>query len=184
MIACAVLLLVPIYVKSRTSQDVPASAAFRALSSGRVSIKVSGAVLHPGVYEVPANSLAVSVIKMAEPLRPLVLHEIDYIAASPLRNGSGLKLVLQPDESYLLVPDQMTVPERLVLGIPLDISAMTEADFDRLPGIGPALARRIVECRQNNGGVLRVEDLSSVEGIGEKKFKILHGYFKDIVITK
>ena len=178
MVVCAALLLVPIYMKSRTSQDIPARAAFRALSSGRVSIKVSGAVLHPGVYEVPANSLAVSVIKMAEPLRPLVLHETDSIAATPLRNGSGLKLVLQPDGSYLLVPDQMAVPERLVLGIPLDISAMTEADFDRLPGIGPALAKRIVECRQNNGGVLRVEDLYLVDGIGEKKFNRLLEYFK------
>jgi competence protein ComEA len=71
----------------------------------------------------------------------------------------------------------MPVPERMVLGIPLDISVMSEADFDRLPGIGPALARRIVEYRQNNGGILRVEDLAAVQGIGEKKFNKLRAYF-------
>lgn len=184
MVACAVLLLVSLYMKSRTSQDLPAGAAFRALSSCRVSIKVSGEVLHPGVYEVPANSLAVSVIKMAEPLRPLEQHEIDSVAVASLRNGLELKLVLQPDGSYSVMSDQMAVPERLVLGIPLDISTMNEADFDHLPGIGPALARRIVEYRQNNGGVLRVEDLRLVEGIGEKKFKILCSYFKGLENTK
>jgi competence protein ComEA len=61
---------------------------------------------------------------------------------------------------------------------------LNEADFDRLPGVGPALAKRIVEYRQNNGGILRVEDLLAIEGIGEKKYQQLHGYFQQSVITK
>ncbi len=41
---------------------------FMLLSSGNVSVKVSGDVLHPGIYEVPANTLAMTVIKMAVPI--------------------------------------------------------------------------------------------------------------------
>jgi competence protein ComEA len=177
MIVCAALLLLSLAMKNRKSQDIPVHTVFRALSSGRVSVKVSGDVHHPGIYEVPANSLATGVINLAEPLRPLEQRMIGP-AARPLLNGSAVKLVVQPDGSPLLKVDQMTVPERLVLRIPLDIATMSEADFDRLPGIGPALAKRIIEYRQNNGGILHVDDLTAIEGIGEKKYKTIRSYFQ------
>jgi len=183
MVACATLLLVPIFMKSRTSQDTPACAAFRTLSSGRVRVKISGDVNHPGIYVVTAISLTPTVIEMAQPMRPLKQNVSDIIAAR-LQDGMSLKLELNGDGSHVVRFGQMTVAERLALRIPLDIKAMNEADFERLPGIGPALAKRIIEYRQNNGGIMRVEDLRSVEGIGEKKFKMFQGYFDDIVITK
>ncbi len=96
----------------------------------------------------------------------------------PLLNGSAVTLVQQADGSHLLTVDQMTASERMVLGIPLDISTMNEADFDRLPGIGPALAKRIVEYRQKNGGILSVGDLAAIEGIGEKKYNTIRAYFQ------
>ena len=176
MVACAALLFVPVYMKSRTRQEIPACTAFAALSSGRVSVKISGDVLYPGIYEVPANSLAVSVMKMAEIEGSPDKYDIASIKRS-LQHGSSLNIASQVDGSYLVTAGQMTVSERMVLKIPLDIAAMSESDFDRLPGIGPALARRIVVYRQKNGGILRVEDLAAVDGIGEKKFKMLSGYF-------
>lgn len=178
MIACAALLFLPVTMKSRKNQDIPALTAFHALSSGRLLIKVCGDVRHPGIYEVSANSLAESAIKLAEPLRPLKQYKIDTAAARPLLDGSAVKLSLLPDGSPMLTVEQMTVPERLVLGIPLNISTMSEADFDRLPGIGPALARRIIAYRQNNGGILRADDLAAIDGIGEKKYKMIHPYFQ------
>ena len=177
MVVCAALLLVPVFVKSRTSQGKPGRAAFSVVSGARISVKVSGAVRHPGIYVVAANSMADSVIKMAVPLRPLELPPNQRGAVS-LANGSTLSLVRQQDGSQLLKAGSMTVPERMTLGVPLDITQMNEADFDRLPGIGPTLARRIIEYRQNNGGVLRVTDLRSVEGIGEKKYKMMKEYFQ------
>jgi competence protein ComEA len=177
MIACAALLLLPVTMKSRTSKNIPARAAFYALSSGRVSVKISGDVLHPGIYEVPANSLAISVIIMAEPVRLLKQVTIDP-AARTLLNGSAVTLVQQANDSYLLTVDKMTVSERMVLEIPLDISTMNEADFDRLPGIGAALTKRIAEYRQKNGGKLCVGDLAAIEGIGEKKYNKIQAYFQ------
>lgn len=177
MIACAALLFLPVLLKSRKNRDIPALAAFRVLSSGKVSVKVGGDVIHPGIYEVPANSLAVGVINLAEPVYPLKQLVIDPAVCS-LRNGSAVILAARPDGSYSLTIDQMSVPERMILGIPLDISTMNEADFDRLPGIGPALSKRIVGYRQNNGGVLRVGDLAAIEGIGEKKLRKVQMYFQ------
>jgi competence protein ComEA len=177
IVVCAALLFLPVAMKSRTSQEVTARPAFQVLSSGRVHIKVSGEVSHPGLYEMPANSLAISAIILAVPLRPLNKYMI-IPEDGPLMNGSTVNVAVNSDGSHLIMQGHMTVAERMVLKIPLDIATMSEADFDRLPGIGPALAKRITEYRQNNGGILRVEDLAAIDGIGEKKYKRYRTYFQ------
>ena len=184
MIVCAALVLLPLYINSRPSQNLSARPAFRVLSSGRMMIKVSGDVHHPGVYEVPANTMAVTATNMAQPLRPLGRLENETITAPPLQNGQTVTLAIQSDGTHKITFDRMTVPERMVLGIPLDISTMSEADFVRLPGIGPALAKRIVIHRQLNGGVLRVNDLGAIEGIGEKKLAMLRKFFPSAETNK
>jgi competence protein ComEA len=53
----------------------------------------------------------------------------------------------------------------------LDLNRATEQDFERLPGIGPVLARRIVQYRQTKGTFQAVEQLRHVKGIGKKTFE-------------
>lgn len=50
------------------------------------------------------------------------------------------------------------------------INRADETELDTLPGIGPALAKAIVEYREENGGFSSLEELMEVPGIGEKKF--------------
>lgn len=180
MVGCAALLCVPMAMKSRKSQENPALTVFHALSSGRISVKVSGDVSHPGIYEIGVNSLAVHVINMAEPMRPVKPFLIEGHTPQ-LLNGSAVNLLITPDGSPVLTVGQMTVPERLILNIPLDIASMSEMDFGYLPGIGAALAQRIVMRRQKNGGTLHVEELATIEGIGDKKYTMLRNYFQGTV---
>lgn len=49
-----------------------------------------------------------------------------------------------------------------------DINRATEAEWDELPGIGPAKARAIVEDRERNGPFRDIDDLMRVKGIGPK----------------
>ncbi len=49
---------------------------------------------------------------------------------------------------------------------PLDINEASTTQLEALPGVGPALARRIVEARARLGGFRTVEDLIDVRGIG------------------
>jgi competence protein ComEA len=53
---------------------------------------------------------------------------------------------------------------------PLNINTATLAQLEALPGLGRAVAERIVEYRDKNGTFKKVEDLMNVKGIGEKSF--------------
>ena len=56
----------------------------------------------------------------------------------------------------------------------LDVNLATEEDFERLPGIGPVLARRIVEYRKTRGAFQDIDQLRRVKGIGKKTFERIH----------
>lgn len=185
MVVCTALLFVPFYIESRSSQKISARPAFHVLSSNRkIVVKISGDVRYPGIYEVAANSMADTVIKMAEPGSRFVHARAATDVTTPLLHGAAIDLATEVDGTHHITVGMMTVQERMVLGIPLDISKMSEADFDRLPGIGPALARRIVMHRQNNGGIVGVDDLSGVEGIGEKKLEMIRSYVQPAVYNR
>jgi competence protein ComEA len=53
---------------------------------------------------------------------------------------------------------------------PVNLNTANAAQLEALPGIGKAMAERIVEYRQKNGGFKKAEDLMNVRGIGEKNF--------------
>jgi len=51
---------------------------------------------------------------------------------------------------------------------PVDLNRATPAELDALPGIGPVLARRIVEHRERAGRYRDVDELLAVPGIGPR----------------
>jgi competence protein ComEA len=53
----------------------------------------------------------------------------------------------------------------------IDINQATVIDLQKLPGIGPSLAKQIVAYRNKHGPFKRVEDLMVIKGIGFKKWK-------------
>ncbi len=53
----------------------------------------------------------------------------------------------------------------------ININTATAEQLQTLPGIGPALAKTIIEHRTKSGKFSRIEELINVKGIGEKKFQ-------------
>jgi competence protein ComEA len=63
-----------------------------------------------------------------------------------------------------------------ILILALNLNTATAEQLDKLPGVGPALAKRIIEFREKRGGFKRIEELLAVPGISEKKWKDLRAY--------
>lgn len=53
----------------------------------------------------------------------------------------------------------------------VNINTATQNELDELPGIGPAIAQRIIEYREENGNFQKIEDLQNVKGIGDAKYE-------------
>lgn len=52
---------------------------------------------------------------------------------------------------------------------PVNLNTGTLADFDSLPGIGPAIAQRILDYRRAHGGFTSIDELLAVPGFGTAK---------------
>jgi competence ComEA-like helix-hairpin-helix protein len=68
--------------------------------------------------------------------------------------------------------------DRLRDGEPLDLNRATAAELELLPGVGPRLARDIVQERTRRGGFRSLEALDAVRGIGPKKLAKLRPFLR------
>jgi DNA uptake protein ComE-like DNA-binding protein len=60
----------------------------------------------------------------------------------------------------------------------VDLSSAGQAELESLPGIGPVLARRILEHRARAGGFAAVEELLAVPGVGPRLIDRLRGHVR------
>ena len=72
------------------------------------------------------------------------------------------------DEFPVIVPSSVDTEPQVV-----NINTATAQDFESLPGIGPVMAQRIVDYRDEHGPFKSVEELTKVKGIGESKLEEL-----------
>ena len=77
----------------------------------------------------------------------------------PMPRRSSPPEVIRLDDVLVLLP-------RFVESAPIDINRATLDDLITLPGIGPALAQRIIDYRSEHGPFRSVEELERVSGIG------------------
>jgi competence protein ComEA len=71
-----------------------------------------------------------------------------------------------------------TLSVLLALLAVFNLNTATETELETLPGVGPALAKRIVEFRREKGGFRRMEELLAVPGVSEKKWQTLKQYLR------
>lgn len=135
-----------------------------------IAIHVSGAVLNPGVYELPEGSRANDAIEAA-----------GGASEDAVPDALNLARVLSDGEQIIVptVEEQERLEEAAVAGQTLDaggkvnINTATVEQLDSLPGVGESTAQKIIADREENGPFGSPEDLKRVSGIGDKKYEDL-----------
>ncbi len=131
-----------------------------AVAPNPVFVEMVGEVARPGVYSFPAPPTLPEVWRRAGGPEPLPQSD------STISSGSRIE-VTHTTGAYRL--SRMSGPRLLTLGLALDVNTATAEELEALPGIGPALAQRIVEYRKAHCPLRKLEDLLEVSGIGPKK---------------
>jgi competence protein ComEA len=154
-----------------------------------VAVYVCGAVKNPGVYTFAPGARVIDAIKQAGgPLPDADVEQINL--AQPL--GDAMKVTV-PHKGQTLASDSFVSNDgtmstsyhhsrrshgrssrlsahKLAAGQTLDVNTASAEELVQLPGVGPSLAQRIVDYRQQNGPFQTVDDLQNVPGIGPSKF--------------
>ena len=141
-----------------------------------IVVYVAGAVNRPGVVQLAEGARAKDAVDACGGFLP-----------TADTNGVNLAQKLK-DGMQVTVPEKMTaaaqgaatqgvtggaqagaakpLPEGMV-----NINTADEKELDKLPGIGPAMAKRIIEYRTENGAFQSPEEIKRVKGIGDAKYE-------------
>ena len=85
------------------------------------------------------------------------------------------KLNASPMPRYIPIPPLRFRALRLA-PIMVRINEAKQEDFEQLPGIGPSIAKKIIEYREQNGKFTAIDELQEVKGIGEAKLENIKEY--------
>jgi competence protein ComEA len=130
-----------------------------------VIVDVAGAVNNPGVYSLPAQSRVIDALRAAG----------NGVTGSDLSDLNLARVVKDGEQIYVNPTVRTVNGKRIIKKViprgPININRASAKEFDGLAGIGPVIAKRIVEYRRVNGPFMTIEDLQKVSGIGSAKFE-------------
>lgn len=138
----------------------------------RLVVHVAGAVIDPGVHELPAGSRVVDAIDAAGG----VTAEADGARinlAAPVADGERVYVPKVGETTPPVVTGASGSGGSGARAGPVNLNEADEAALDALPGIGPATAAAIIEHRRQIGRFTSVDQLLDVRGIGEAKLEQL-----------
>lgn len=144
-----------------------------------VFVHVVGEVHRPGVVEIPGDGRVQDAVEAAGGLtsQAVVTH---VNLAAPVADGAQISIP-DADGDRELANNPVAVgpsaaPEPASSssastaagssGAPVNLNTATAAELETLPRVGPVMAQRIIEHRDQVGGFRSVEELDDVTGIG------------------
>lgn len=166
--------------------DVPVQAA-KGEGGREIVVHISGAVEKPGVYKFAREARVMDALEKAGPLERADIQGLNL--AAPLKDGQKIVVPLKQDAQAgtglqkggpAPSPGGVESPQGgagLGTAAKININRAGARELEELPGVGPGLARRIVNHREVNGLFASEEDIKGVQGIGEK----LYGQIKDLI---
>lgn len=187
----------PIVFVASPAAVVPAAAASPTRPK-RLYVDVAGAVRRPSLYVLPKNSRVMQAILAAGgPTADADIEAVNL--AEPITDGEkvfvpkrGMVPVVTivpsaPTSNVSMTPKAPTLTVSKAgrtkgkggssrsgkigedSGEQISLNSATLEELERLPGVGPSMAGRILAYRQQSGGFAKIDELTLVPGIGPKK---------------
>ncbi|MGV3524387.1 MAG: helix-hairpin-helix domain-containing protein [Candidatus Sericytochromatia bacterium] len=174
-----------LWLENQLQGEPQAVAEASQLSSQAISdyqVLITGAVVKPGIYRLPAESRVAQLIQQAGGALPEArLADVQF--EKKLQPGEVVHIPQTENKPQEAVsPSETSVPsapavtsEKAATGQRIALNTASLHELEALPGVGPALAARILSYRQAHGPFRKPEDLLEVKGIGEKKLAKMRG---------
>jgi competence protein ComEA len=151
------------------SRPPAASGGDRLGAGGREAyVHVAGAVRRPGLYRLPPGArIAAAIQRAGGPRRGADLSAVNLAA----RVQDGQQVLVPRRGAAQAAASGTGAPG--AAGAKPSLANATVEQLDQVDGIGPTLAKRIVDYRQAHGGFRSFDELKQVEGIGDRRFQVL-----------
>ena len=111
--------------------------------------------------------------------RPLEFYQVTVEATPvPAAASSQVQPTQEPTGETIPVEEDTSSegPQEVLVEKSVNLNTATLEELDLLPGVGPAIAQRIIDYREQNSGFYDIEEIMEVSGIGEKTFAKLEPY--------
>ncbi|MGB2758277.1 MAG: helix-hairpin-helix domain-containing protein [Acidimicrobiia bacterium] len=146
-----------------------------------VIVHIAGAVVTPGVRTVPGTARVADAIAAAGGARPDAdLDRINLAAAVEDGTRIFIPVIGQPIPAVVAATGGSASAAggsgttggtgSTSGGALINLNTATQAELETLPGVGPSLAKAILDQRASNGGFTSIDQLRSVRGIGDKRY--------------
>jgi competence protein ComEA len=132
-------------------------------SKPTIMVHVTGAVREPGVYKLQKGCRVQDAIGAAGGLAESADADVINLAAL-LTDGQRLSITEKAS------PQQAPDGGSAIADSLIDLNTASASQLETLPGVGPEMAKRILDWRKQNGRFQTVDDLRKISGIGERTF--------------
>lgn len=125
---------------------------------GEIFVHVAGQVKNPGLYSLPVGSRVEDAIELA-----------GGMTKSAFEQSVNLARMISDGEQIVIL-DRSQVSSAGASSEFISLNNATIEQLESLPGVGPSLAKRIIDHREAIGSFSDISQLRDVSGIGEKLF--------------
>lgn len=147
-------------------QEETRSAVEAAEEPASIYVHVAGCVQAPGMYQLSAGARVAEAIQAAGGFTPEAQTESVNLARS-VQDGEQVIVASVAQAAPAATAGEVDASAASESGL-VNINTADEEELQKVSGIGPSKAAKIVAYRKEHGSFASIEDLTQVSGIGEK----------------
>ncbi len=152
----------------------------------KIMVHISGQVVNPGVITLEEGARVIDAVNAAGGLTAeadinkvnlaYILADAQKIYIPSIKEKEDVEVISEASGSSAEVSGKEGKNETKTENLMININTASEAELQKLPGIGSSIAARIVAYRKENGKFTTIEDIQNISGIGTSKFNNIKNY--------